>query len=224
MTDSIVRLDLGMVNVYLIANENGFFLIDTGFATHRARVDALLRGAGCGAGDLKLIVVTHGDADHAANAAYLRTRYGAKIAMHRAEAPAVERGNMFLSRGTPSLGRRLMKPVMSLFRLRKRDRFTPDILLEDGDRLDAYAWDAVALHVPGHTRGSIAVLTDDGDFFSGDFLENRRVPSISTFVDDQEALMASFRRIEELSIQTVHPGHGGPFPFVAITTRLRSES
>ncbi len=218
MTDSIVRLDLGMVNVYLIANEGGFFLIDTGFGTHRGRVDALLRGAGCSAGDLKLIVVTHGDADHAANAAYLRSRYGGKIAMHRAEAPAVERGNMFLSRGPLSFGRRLLKPVMSLFRLRKRDRFTPDVFLEDGDRLDAYGWNAVALHVPGHTAGSLAVLTDDGDFFSGDFLENRRRPSVATLVDDREALMESFQRIEGMPIQTVHPGHGAPFSLNAIAT------
>jgi glyoxylase-like metal-dependent hydrolase (beta-lactamase superfamily II) len=211
MADSIVRLDLGMVNVYLVANEDGFFLIDTGFGTHRARVDALLRGAGCRANDLKLIVVTHGDADHAANAAYLRTCYGAKIAMHRTEAPAVERGNMFLSRGTLSFSHRLMKPVMSLFRLRKRDRFAPDVLLEDGDRLDAYGWNAVALHVPGHTVGSLAILTDDGHLFSGDFLENRRGPSIATFVDDRVALMESFRRVEQLPIRTVHPGHGAPF-------------
>lgn len=211
MADSIVRLDLGMVNVYLVTNERGFFLVDTGLRMHRAQVDALLRGAGCSAGDLKLILVTHGDADHAANAAYLRTCYGAKIAMHRAEAPAVEHGNMFLSRGPLSFGRRLVKPVMSLFRLRKRDRFSPDIFIQDGDRLDEHGWNAVALHVPGHTAGSLAVLSDEGHFFSGDFLENRRRPSIATLVDDREALMYSFRRIEQMSIRTVHPGHGDPF-------------
>ena len=216
MTAPIMRLDLGMVNVNLLAAEQGFVLIDTGFSTHRSRVDAALRGAGCSPGDLKLIIVTHGDADHAANAAFLRSRYGAKIAMHREEAPAVEHGNMFLSRGGLSLGKRLLKPLMSVFRLRKRDRFAPDVLLGDGERLDRFGLKAKTLHVPGHTTGSIAVLTDDGDFFSGDFLENRRRPSIATLVDDGDALARSFERIKSLPIRMVYPGHGAPFQLDAL--------
>jgi len=211
MTASIVRLDLGMVNVYLLAVEQGFALIDTGFSTHRARVDAALRGAGCEKGDLQVIVVTHGDADHAANAAFFRTRYGAKIGMHRAELAAVEQGNMFLSRGRLTLGKQLLKPLLSLFRLRRRDRFIPDVFLGDGERLDRFGLAAQICHVPGHTAGSIAVLTDAGDFFSGDFLENRRRPSIATLVDDRGALAQSLQRIKSLPIRMVYPGHGAPF-------------
>ena len=55
--------------------------------------------------------------------------------MHKTEAAAVERGNMFLSRGRLPPLRRRMKPLMNLFRLRKRDRVTPDLFLKDGDRL-----------------------------------------------------------------------------------------
>ena len=104
-----------------------------------------------------------------------------------------------------------MKPLMRLFRLRKRDRFTPDLYLEDGDRLTEYGLDATILHVPGHSAGSIAVLTDEGAFFSGDFLENRTRPSIATIVDDAEALKASFERVKKLDIRTVYPGHGKVF-------------
>ena len=100
---------------------------------------------------------------------------------------------------------------MARFRLRKADRFTPDVYLDDGDRLDAYGLDATVLHVPGHTVGSIAVLTGDGDFFSGDFMEDRRRPSIATFVDDAEALRASYDRVKRLGIRVVYPGHGKPF-------------
>lgn len=216
MAHSILRLDLGMVNAYLIQGKAGFVLIDTGYVSHRSRVDATLRDAGCDAGDLRLILLTHGDPDHTANAAYLRDRYGARIAMHRAEAASVKEGNMFLSRGSLPLLRRLMKPAMRLFRLRKRDRFTPDIFLDDGDRLDEYGLDATVLHVPGHSRGSIAVLTADGDLFSGDFLENRRRPALATLVDDAEALRAGFDRVVRLEIGTVYPGHGAPFPLDAI--------
>jgi len=100
---------------------------------------------------------------------------------------------------------------MAFFKLRKRERFAPDLYLEDGDRLDEYGLAATILHVPGHSTGSIAVLTDDGSFFSGDFLENRTGPSIATFVDDADALKAGFERVKELNIRTVYPGHGKPF-------------
>jgi len=156
-------------------------------------------------------VITYVDPDHGGNAGYLRAKYGAKIAMHNAEVAAVERGNMFLSRDPLPPLKRVAKLLMSLFRLRKRDRFTPDLFLKDGDRLDEYGLAATVLHVPGHSAGSIAVLTDEGAFFSGDFLENRTHPSIATLVEDAEALSASFERVKKLEIQTVYPGYGKPF-------------
>jgi len=131
--------------------------------------------------------------------------------MHKVEAAAVERGNMFLSRGRLSPLRRVMKPLMSLFRLRKQDRFTPDLFLKDGDRLDEYGLAAKVLHVPGHSAGSIAVLTDDGSFFSGDFLENRTRLSVATLIDDTEALKTGFERVKKLDVRTVYPGHGKAF-------------
>ena len=199
------------MNAYVVKTDVGFVLIDSGMAGNRATLEHELRDAGCGPGGLKLIVITHGDPDHSGNASYLRAKYGAKIAIHKAEAAAVERGNMFLSRGRLPPLRMMMKPLMNLFRLRKRDRFTPDLFLKDGDRLTEYGLDATILHVPGHSAGSIAVLTDEGDFFSGDFLENRTYPSVATLVDDAEALKTGFERVKKLDIRIVYPGHGKAF-------------
>ena len=211
MTETIRSLTFRASNAYLVKGETGFILIDTGFRFDRARLEGELRAAGCGPGDLRLIVITHGDPDHSGNAAYVREICGAKIAMHKAEAKAVERGDMFLSRGRMPLTRRLLKPLIRLLRLRKRDRFAPDLHLEDGDRLDEYGLDATILHVPGHSAGSIAVLTADGIFFSGDFLENRARPSLATFVDNAETLKASYERVKKLDIRIVYPGHGKAF-------------
>ena len=211
MADSISTVLQGMVNAYLIQSGPKFFLIDTGMPSHRKRLVAALEAADCHPGDLELIIVTHGDPDHSGNAAHLREIYGAKIAMHRLEAPSVESGDMFLSRSRLSFVRRLLKPLMGLFRLRRRDRFSPDLTLDDGDDLGPFGFDATVLHVPGHSIGSIAVLTAEGALFSGDFLENRRRPSIATLVDDKDALVREFQRIRELDIRSVYPGHGKPF-------------
>jgi len=209
--ESVRRIPLRVSNAYLVKSEAGFVLIDTGFRFDRARLERELATAGCRAGDLRLILITHADADHSGNAAYLREAFGARIAAHHLEAPGVERGDMFLCRGPLRFGLRLAKPLMALFRLPKSDRFTPDLFLDDGDRLDSYGLDATVLHVPGHTIGSIAVLTADGALFSGDFLEDRRRPSIATFVDDADALRASYERVKGLGVRVVYPGHGRPF-------------
>lgn len=211
MDESVRVIPLRVSNAYLVRGDQGFVLIDTGFRFDRSRLERELADAGCRPGDLRLILITHADADHSGNAAHLRETYGAEIATHRLEAPGVQHGDMFLCRGLPSLRSRLVKPLMALFRLRKRDRFTPDLYLDDGDRLDAYGLDATVLHVPGHTVGSIAVLTADRAFFSGDLLEDRRRPSVATFVDDADALRASYDRVQGLGIRMVFPGHGRPF-------------
>jgi len=211
MAQEIRSLAFRWVNAYLVRTGAGFVLIDTGFTRNRAQLENVLSEAGCRPGDLKLIVVTHGDPDHAASAAYLREKHGAKIAMHKAEAAAVEWGDMFLSRGPLSPRARMIRPLTALFRLRKSDWFTPDLYLEDGGSLREYGFDAVVLHVPGHSAGSIAVLTVDGDLFSGDFLENRTCPSVATLVDDREALVVSLERVRKLNIRNVYPGHGAAF-------------
>ena len=212
MAESIRTLAFRTVNAYLVETTTGFILIDTGFISNRAQLDKMLSTTGCQPGNLKLIVVTHGDPDHSSNALYLREKHGARIAMHKSEAAAVKQGDMFLSRGPqPPLRRWMLKPLAALFRLRKRNRFTPDLYLEDGDRLMEYGFDATILHVPGHSAGSIAVLTSDGALFSGDFLENRTHPSIATLVDDDGALKEGFEKVKKLNIQIVYPGHGKPF-------------
>ena len=73
----IIPIDLGGVNCYLVSAGDGFILVDTGVASLRAKLEQSLLAAGCKPGNLKRILITHGDLDHAENAAYLRDKYGA---------------------------------------------------------------------------------------------------------------------------------------------------
>jgi hydroxyacylglutathione hydrolase len=81
-----IKLDmgfkLGTVNCYLVKNGADFILIDTGPSNKRVELEKELENAGCKPGNLKLIVITHGDFDHTGNAAYLREKFHTKIAMH----------------------------------------------------------------------------------------------------------------------------------------------
>jgi glyoxylase-like metal-dependent hydrolase (beta-lactamase superfamily II) len=54
------------------------------------------------------------------------------------------------------------------------ETFTSDLILEDGENLEGYGLKASILHLPGHTKGSIAILTEDGSLFAGDTFFNMK--------------------------------------------------
>jgi hydroxyacylglutathione hydrolase len=201
---------MGIVNCYLIKTGKGFVLIDTGSPNKHAELEAELESTGCQPGDLNLIVLTHGDFDHIGNAAYLRDKFNAKIAMHSEDSDMAEHGNMFGSRqkGNNVFTRKLV-PIF--FRFGKSHRFTPDIFLAEGDDLSEYGLDAKVLSIPGHSKGSIGILTTSGDLFCGDLLENTKGPAFNSLMDDLSTAQHSVEKLKELEIITVYPGHGSPF-------------
>ncbi len=204
----VKTLDLD-ANGYLVRTDMGYFLIDTGVANKRADLEKELECTGCQPGNLKLIILTHGDSDHAGNCAYLREKYAVSIAMHRSESQAVESGDMFLSRKTKSLLQRIVFPFKQLS---VSDRFKPDFYVENGDTLARYGFDAQVLHLPGHTQGSIGVLTTDGELFCGDLLINDSgKPGTPSSIDDWAAFDASIEKLKSYKINTVYPGHGKSF-------------
>jgi glyoxylase-like metal-dependent hydrolase (beta-lactamase superfamily II) len=82
------------INCYMIKTDESFILIGTGWENNRKVNEKELADAGCHPGDLKLILLTHGDFDHCGNAAYLRKKFGAKIAMSAEDSGMVEHGDM----------------------------------------------------------------------------------------------------------------------------------
>ena len=201
---------LGHVNCYLVATGTGFVLIDTGASNKRAELESQLASAGCQPGDIQLILVTHGDFDHAGNAASLREKFAAKIAMHYADSGMVERGDMFWNRKKGNRVIKLMAPI--LFRFGRSNRFKPDLLLEDGTDLSEHGFNAKALYIPGHSRGSMGILTAGGALFCGDLLDNTDKPALNSIMDDSTAAHTSVEKLKSLEITTVYPGHGNPFP------------
>ena len=215
----IRHLTLGMVNAYLVKNNNEYFLIDTGLAMSRLKLDKALEQEGVTPGEIKLVIITHGDVDHIGNCAYLQKKYGAKIAVHEADAYLCRTGKTILNRKRKSssiqrIFRRfrymlIFRPLMKRFPL---EPFEPDIILSDGREFKKDGFDAKVVHIPGHSMGSIGILTNDGDFFSGDTMNNRKKPTIADIIENEVLLATSLEKIKKLSIRNVYPGHGKPFP------------
>jgi glyoxylase-like metal-dependent hydrolase (beta-lactamase superfamily II) len=199
------------VNCYLVQVGAGFFLIDTGMALKRDSLVNELELAGCQPGNLKLIILTHGDLDHSGNGAFLRQHFGAKIAMHSGDLANVERGDMFANKKINPIAKGIVKILFSVTRLAAFTTFTPDIFLEDGQSLDEYGWQATVMHLPGHSKGSIGILTPEGDLFCGDLLENTRKPAVNSLGDDLDQLKTSAEKLNDFQIKTVYPGHGQAF-------------
>lgn len=91
------------------------------------------------------------------------------------------------------------------------DKFKPEIFLHDGQGLHEYGFNAKIIHVPGHTKGSIAVLTNQGDLFAGDTLVNYRKPHTAIIVENPDDLRESLEKLKKLNVRKVYPGHGKPF-------------
>lgn len=227
----IIRIDLNGVNCYAAKSENGFILFDTGghlvmdkhFTNRREDLQKELAAAGCTEHNLRLIVLTHGDNDHACNAAYLRTRYNTKIAMHSGDSELVENPSLHKwmeSFQYHSLAYRLVFRLLNKTITKATQRtledfqpFSPDVLLNDGFDLSSYGLDAAVIHLPGHTKGSIAILTKSGDLIAGDTFSNIKRPSSAPNADDFKQLSISIKKLRNFKINTVYPGHGNPFEF-----------
>jgi hydroxyacylglutathione hydrolase len=206
----------GTVNCYLVETGTGFVLIDTGASNARSELERELVGAGCEPGRLNLIILTHGDFDHTGNAAYLRDKFVARIAMHQDDSGMAEHADMFWNRSSGNALIRLLAPI--LFRFSKANRFKPDLTVDEGYDLSAFGLYAQVLALPGHSKGSIGILTAGGNLFCGDLLENNETPATNSIMDDQVACDASVEKLEGLEINTVYPGHGSPFSMELFTS------
>jgi hydroxyacylglutathione hydrolase len=105
----------------------------------------------------------------------------------------------------------MFRVTLALFRWLIFRKCKPDILVGDGDDLSQYGLDGRVVYIPGHTTGSIGVLTGEGDFFCGDLLTNSGRPEKNRLVDDEAEMDASIEKLKTLGVKTVYPGHGKPF-------------
>lgn len=95
-------------------------------------------------------------------------------------------------------------------KLMKFETMEADILLNDGDFVD----DLKVIYTPGHTEGSICLMTPGGVLFAGDAIridkhgEPRLSPRLMTLDEDQAS--KSISKIAELKFDVLLPGHGSP--------------
>jgi hydroxyacylglutathione hydrolase len=209
---SIIHLKLSMSNAFLLRGEKDI-LVDTGSPADFPTLTRLLGKHGIQLDDLALIVLTHVHFDHAGTVAALVKQANCLVAVHRLEKENLELGQNAPIIPVHSLGKMLM-PFMGA-------RFAPtsaDILIDDALDLSPYGVAAQVIFTPGHTPGSVSILTDDHQAIVGDlcgggwplgqFQPGR--PRYHYWASSVEDVQASLKRVFASQPSQIHVGHGGP--------------
>jgi hydroxyacylglutathione hydrolase len=206
----------GQFSCYLIKTDQGFILIDTGTPPNRKILEKDLLDAGCVPGNLLLILLTNGGLDGSGNCAYLREKFNTQAAVHAQDAENLTKKIDYWPKREYILPiyknfEVLLRPL-AMKMIRNRDLFTPDYCMDENFDLSKYRLNARIFHLPGYTRGSVGILTPDGDFFSGNTLIHSMGSFISPYVmTNYKDLYASLAKIKKLNIKTVYPCMGRPF-------------
>jgi len=139
------------------------------------------------------IINTHGHFDHTGDNKRLKEVTGAKLVIHRADAP------MILDQGSSG----------SLWGMEVENSPPPDSYVEERDVLSFGEISLQVLHTPGHSPGGISLLTDK-IVFVGDTLFEGSIGRTDLPGGDYETLIRSVKqKIFPLGDDVViYPGHG----------------
>ncbi len=201
----VERIKISYANCYLLSGEGGSILIDTCNYKDGPKILERIKDK-----NVKLILLTHGHFDHVSSAEYLAKRLNVPIAMSKEDVPIIGRGEDSVLLGPAPIGR--VVSFFSKFVLKKSTYsfFTPDVLLEEGEDLSKYGVKAHVVELRGHTKGSLGVLTDDGDIIVGDAMFNIFRPTGSRIFEDEETMRQSVKKIKKSGAKTIYVGHGKP--------------
>jgi glyoxylase-like metal-dependent hydrolase (beta-lactamase superfamily II) len=214
------RIGNDLVACHLVVTDDGLTLIDAGVPGQWSDLLAELRALGRDPGDLRGVVLTHGDSDHVGFAERLRRDHGVPVFVHEADAPRargeVKKGNAGMS------GFKIGPMLRFLWYAGRRGGLRTTWLTEvstftDGDVLDLPGSPRI-VGLPGHTPGSVAVHVPAVDaVFVGDamttghVLTGRQGPGPAPFTLDPDGAVASLARLEAIPATWVLPGHGAPY-------------
>ena len=198
-------------NVYLVVDGGQAAMIDAGFSEGDSVQERLAYLKGLPGLRVAYIVLTHHHFDHSGGAHALREATGARVVMHREEAPLLEAAAREETPSDMEAPEEMREARQRLRRWRQEAaRGRPDILVDDNDRLRVGAASLRIVHAPGHTAGHVCVfLEEERVLFSGDNVLGMGTTAIAPPPHgDMVQYLASLRKMQGLDAALLCPGHG----------------
>jgi glyoxylase-like metal-dependent hydrolase (beta-lactamase superfamily II) len=212
----------GSINIYLIRDDIGYALIDTGWDMPAAvaSMEEQLASAGIRYTDIKRVFITHCHVDHLGMIGRLKRSHNAVIYLHENETELIKLrfndGDQFipmtdmflLTHGVPPS--ELTPPEFQIPAI--PDLTDPDIFLKGGEEIPVGEYRLKVINTPGHTPGHISFYEPRSKFIvSGDVL----LPTIATnaafhvqhIQNPLRKYLNSILTLRELDIGFVLPGH-----------------
>jgi glyoxylase-like metal-dependent hydrolase (beta-lactamase superfamily II) len=213
------RVGNDIIAAYLVEGEGGLTLVDAGIAGQYSDLLRELKSMGREVGDIRGVVLTHGDSDHIGYAERLRSEHGIPVYVHEADAARArgeatshpEWGKMRLGATTRFMWYSLLKGGM------RTKYLTQVVPVHDGDVLELPGRPRI-VSLPGHSAGSIAIVVPSlNAVFVGDALTTRHVltgkrgPPPAPITEGPDAARASTAKPGSIDATWVLPGHGTPW-------------
>ena len=169
-------------NIYVIGREQAV-IVDTGVGNYANPVWPQLEQLGVEPENIEGVVLTHAHHDHASGVFIILQRAEPKVYVHRLDTRYI----------ASYLGPNLVR-------------------VEDGDIIRTMLWPLEVIWTPGHTQGGICLYaTKEHILFSGDTVfPDGYYGRYDGESGSQESIVSSLRRLAELKVDVMLPGHGMP--------------
>lgn len=217
------------VNAYIIQTRTGVDLVDTGDLPqrHAEYWAAALRHLGIDPSQVKGIYVTHHHIDHFGSAKHLRDRTGAPVYVLDRDLEEARRSGESAQRHRRELAEMLIRHGMptelaqgwlaGLGPARQPEDLPALITLTDREVITLGGEEYRVVWAPGHCDGQYCLYSPDRKLlFGADHLLQKMVPPLLQAPHRRPDLvgdyLASLAKVEELDVDLILPGHGGPFP------------
>jgi glyoxylase-like metal-dependent hydrolase (beta-lactamase superfamily II) len=224
VADGVHRLNPGVCNLYLVEDGGKLVLVDAGAPRDWDLLVRTLTTLGRGLDSLDAVLITHAHSDHTGFAERARTSTNAPVWIHQADAAVAKGAKPGKNDGKASSYLLRVEFYRTLFSLTRRGATKLIPIQEvstfgDGETLQVPGRPR-AVHAPGHTPGSAALLLEGRRvLLTGDVLATRnpltgRVgPQImpSGLNRDTQQALRSLDVLDGIRADVLLPGHGEPW-------------
>ena len=225
-TAEIVQIPLRLSNVFLVRAPRPV-LVDTGTIGDMEDLSDALAERGVATSAVRLVIVTHGHADHAGLAADIQKISRSTVILGAGDLPLALAGHNDDLKPTGFTGAFLKPLITKIY-----PELTPDAVVRPNDELDLAQWgiDGKVIAMPGHTPGSVVVLMSDHTAFVGDMIAGGSLggllsphsPGEHLYQADPAQNRKNIQALLDRGVQKFYLGHGGPVTRADVVRRVRA--